>query len=566
VGVPLFSASGDALGIMIAMYRSPVAKVDFAESILQIFSARVGSEIERQRSERSLRENEERIRNYFQLGLIGMAITSPEKVWLQVNDQLCEFFGYPEEELTGMTWTELTHPDDVEENVGYLNQVLRGEIDGYSMEKRYIHKDGQIIHGSISVRCLRKDDGSVDYFVALVQDITDRKRAEEEKRKLQDHLRHSQKMEAVGQLAAGVAHEFNNILVGILANAELLSVTTGDDLSERFKRPLRHIERAGARAADLTKQLLSFARKKSPNVSLFDINQAVTDNKGMLQRIVGGHIALDIVLAPGPTLVRADEAAIEQAIINLAMNARDAMPDGGTFTIRIDSTWLEAIEVSHDCKPGPYVRLSVVDDGCGMPPEVVERVFEPFFTTKPVGEGTGLGLSTVFADITNSGGFISVKSRLGEGTKICVHLPQVEGVIETVVAGAEQMSPIVGGDETILICDDEEIVLNSIASLLETLGYTVIRANGPRAAIEAAAAHEGRISLLLTDVTMPQMDGIELAREFTKLYPDIRVVLTSGYTEDVPRARTGKNEPFDFIQKPALFGMMAHKIRDALDR
>ncbi|MCH7752873.1 MAG: response regulator, partial [Planctomycetes bacterium] len=255
----------------------------------------------------------------------------------------------------------------------------------------------------------------------------------------------------------------------------------------------------------------------------------------------------------------------DKVILNLVMNACDAMPEGGTLAIRTDFTKLEANEVAPDCKPGRYVRLSVIDEGCGMPPETAERIFEPFFTTKPVGKGTGLGLSTVFADVSNSGGFVTVESRVGEGTAIRVHLPEAEGAIETTDAGAEHASRPVGGNETILVCDDEEVVLASVSRLLQTLGYPVLSANSPQEAIEVAAAYDGPISLLLTDVTMPGMDGIELGKEIRRFYPDIRVVLTSGYAEDVLRGSASEDEHFKFLQKPVPYDVLARTIREVLD-
>lgn len=239
------------------------------------------------------------------------------------------------------------------------------------------------------------------------------------------------------------------------------------------------------------------------------------------------------------------------------------MPNGGTITIKTDSIVLRENKASRNL--GPYVRLSVTDDGNGMPPDVVERVFEPFFTTKPVGEGTGLGLSAILADAKNAGGFVTVDSHVGGGTEICVHWPQVEGTTEPADAGVECVSHPTGGDETILVCDDEAVVVDVVAGLLKTLGYSVICATSPNEAIETVVAHGARISLLLTDVMMPDMNGYELAAEVTRLHPDIRVILTSGNAQDGSAGLADMNGPFEFIQKPAPHDVLARLIRDVLD-
>ena len=375
-------------------------------------------------------------------------------------------------------------------------------------------------------------------------------------------------MEAVGQLASGVAHEFNNLLFGILGSAELMSSALEAELPEHFKRSLQDITKCGQRGAALTRQLLSFARKKEPELSLFDINQVVTDIKTVLRKLAGESVALELVFASDLPPIRADKGEIEQALMNLARNARDAIPDQGTLTIRTATEELGEARVSANrhARPGRYVRLSVADTGCGMAPETVQRVFEPFFTTKPAGKGTGLGLSTVFADITRTGGFIEVDSRPGEGTEFRVYLPAAAE--QNVAANenakrSEKRCP--GGSETILVCDDDEVVLDSAAFLLEARGYSVIRAGGGREALEAAASHAGTIELLLTDVTMPEMNGWELAKEFTRQRPDVKVIFMSGYAADVMKAGATDGEHIEFIEKPPKDDMLFRCIRAVLD-
>ncbi len=446
----------------------------------------------------------------------------------------------------------------------HLQRAQAGETS--SMECEVFDTEGREVWYHTTFVPARDDEGRIEYVIAASVDITERKRAEEENRVLQNHLRHTQKMDAVGKLATGVAHEFNNMLVGILGNAESLLNQAGEGLPERFTGPLKEIERAGTRAADLTKQLLCFARKKNPHVTQFDVNRVITGSQGVLQRLAGPKIVFKTLLASESLIVRADEADVESALTNLVLNARDAMPNGGLLTVCTDAVILEANEATPGCKPGCYVRLSVIDQGCGMPPEVVERIFEPFFTTKPLGDGTGLGLSTVFADAANVGGFVTVESRVGEGAEIRLHLPRAEESSETADVHAGAVARSTGGSETILVCDDEDIVLASVTTLLEAFGYAVIATSSPQEAIAAATTHQGPISLLLTDVSMPGMNGIQLSREITRIRPDIGVILTSGYAEDVLQLHAAQDEHFKFVQKPAPGDTLTRAIREILDQ
>jgi len=373
-------------------------------------------------------------------------------------------------------------------------------------------------------------------------------------------------MDAIGQLAAGVAHEFNNILVGIRGNEELLLRTSTDLLPDNMKRPLRDIERSGERAYELTQQLLSFARIESHHAVVFDINRVVSDSNRVLQRLIGSHITVKIQLSADPAIVKADEAEIERALMNLVINARDAMPDGGTLTIRTRIATVEKDGVPERCKAGHFVHLSVHDDGCGMSPENVERIFEPFFTTKSVGKGTGLGLSTLYSDIVNSGGFVSVESSEGKGTVISLYLPQSQESVAAVSAEAERPSSYaVGGGETILICDDEEIVLSSVSALLESVGYTVITTKTAKEALLAAENRAGDISLLFTDVTMPEMGGLALGNEIHQRHPHIKIIYSSGYAA-AHIATHGLGHHIDFFQKGQAYGKLLECIRKVLDK
>ncbi|MBC8870472.1 MAG: PAS domain S-box protein [Planctomycetes bacterium] len=479
-----------------------------------------------------------------------------------VNTRVEEMFDYTSEELIGQP-VEILVPMPLRrrhrENVKAFCDRPRVSPMGTNGRFSARRKDGSEFSVEISLAPVQTKRGLLVF--SSVRDVT-------EHRRLEERLRHAQKMEAVGQLAAGVAHEFNNLLFGILGNAELILATQQGELPEHFDRPLRDIMKCGRHGAALTRQLLSFARKKKPEVSQFDINQVVSDLDGVLRQVAGDTITLEIDLASDLPPIEADEGEIEQALLNLAQNARDAMADGGVLTIQTAAAQLDEPRVSAfpHARPGSYVQLSVADTGCGMAPETMERIFEPFFTTKPVGKGTGLGLSTVFADVTEYGGIIEVESRQGDRTVFHIYLPAAGETVDAASDDVERPADQVpGGTETILVCDDDEVVLDSAAFLLETRGYSVIRALGASKALEAAQSYTGTIELLLTDVTMPEMDGWQLAQKLTAQRLDMKVIFMSGYAEDVLEAGAAEGEHIEFIQKPPETETLFRRIREMLD-
>ncbi len=514
---------------------------------------------ERKKMEQALRQSEEQFRALVESAPVPIFLVRDGRMTYG-NHATVHHLGF--EDQTSVVDTpiaEIVAPDYLPTVRSRLDRPDQG-LDIAPIEVLFTRRDGEplwVILTSVSMQI----NGEPTSLV-VGQDITRRKLAEDERARLQAQLRHSQKMDAVGQLAAGVAHEFNNVLVGIVANAELLTATQ-NQLPDQSRQALLDIHRAGLRAADLTKQLLTFARKRSPNVTVFDVNQLLSRSQGMLQRMLGDQILLEFNLVDKPTPIRADESELENALINLSVNARDAMPGGGKLQVLTEVVTLDAAAARPPSEPGEFVRIRFVDNGCGMSPDVQERVFEPFFTTKPVGKGTGLGLSTVFADVTKSGGFITVHSGPGVGTdiQICLPLSQV-GPSTPSPDRVPQPSSGVDG-ETILICDDDELALTSLCALLRAFDYDVIPAANAHEAIQAAARYPGKIALLLTDISMPEMDGVELAETLTSIHPDLKVLYTSGYGEDVLQTLDGRER---FIQKPVPGDVLTRRIRDALDK
>jgi signal transduction histidine kinase/CheY-like chemotaxis protein len=405
---------------------------------------------------------------------------------------------------------------------------------------------------------LRDETGRSRGAVGAFLDITARKRAEEESQ-------HAQQLLAIGQLAGSVAHDFNNLLTAISGYASLLlrGLPAGD--------PRRHdvagIQEASDRAAALTQQLLAFGRKQVMQPTLVDLREVLTDTGRLLERLIGEHIDLAIVAGPLLSPVLADRSQLDQVLLNLALNARDAMPDGGRLTIEARDTPLtdEYAGTHFAVAPGSYVRIAVSDTGHGMSPEVQARIFEPFFTTKPHGKGTGLGLSTVFGIVKQLGGHIFVYSEPGHGSTFKVYLPRAEGVPEPVRPDAEPAG-WVGGSETVLVVEDDPAIRALVRQVLEMAGYTVIGAGAPTEALEAAERHDGPIHLLLTDVVLPELTGRELAGRLAGQRPGLAVLYMSGYTDDAI-VHHGRLDPDTaFLPKPFSPESLVRRVRDVLDR
>ena len=424
-------------------------------------------------------------------------------------------------------------------------------------------KSGELVWESACIAPVYDDIGIISHFVAIEENITERKREEKEKAKLEGQLFQAQKMESIGRLAGGVAHDFNNMLTVILGHANLALMTM--EPSQPLYTGMEEIRKAAERSADLTRQLLAFARKQAITPKVLNLNEAVAGVLNMLQRIIGERIHLTWQPAVELWPVKVDPSQIDQVLANLCVNARDAVSDVGKITIETENRIFDKnyCAVHPDTRPGEYVRLSVSDDGSGMNKEILSQIFEPFFTTKGPGEGTGLGLAMVYGIVKQNNGFINVYSEPGMGTTFTVYLPRHEAaVVQERPQGL--VEPVPRGQETILLVEDEPAILKITSLMLENLGYTVITTNTPSEAIRLVAEYVGEIHLLLTDVVMPEMNGRDLAKELASLCPHIKALFMSGYTSNVIAHHGVLDDSVNFIQKPFTSQDLATKVREVL--
>ena len=478
-----------------------------------------------------------------------------------------ELLGYDRKELLGKNDLDFFPPGQAAHFMAKDREVLDGESGVLDIPEEPIttaRKGLRLLH--TRKVCIRGADGATKYLLGISEDITERKRAEAEKEKLQAQLQQAMKMEAVGRLAGGVAHDFNNLLTVITGYSELLLQKIGKE--SPMHREVEEIRRAAERAATLTQQLLAFSRKQIIEPKVLDLNILMADLSKMLVRLIGEDIDLKTVHGKNLGMVKVDSGQFEQVLINLAVNARDAMPDGGTLLIETANVELDGeycAQRPYHIQPGRFVRLAVSDTGCGMTGETSERIFEPFFTTKATGKGTGLGLSMIYGAVKQSGGSIEAYSEVGKGTTIKIYLPRVEG---EAVKPEKDARPTVlpGGTETVLVTEDDDTVRNLCGRILERLGYKMMPARNGAEAIATAQKYVERIDLLLTDVVMPGMNGSELATQLVLHHPEMKVLFTSGYTDDAIVRHGVLDEGVSFIGKPYTPSALARKVREVLDK
>jgi PAS domain S-box-containing protein len=513
---------------------------------------RAAGAIETARLIRSLESSEERYRLLFVNSPLPMWVYDAQTLsFLAVNDAAVRHYGYTRQEFLTMTIKDIRPPEDVE---AVLASIQGAGGPGSPMPGVWRHrkKDGTLIDVEITAGRVQFEGRQA--ALVLSHDVTERRRLEE-------RLSQAEKMEAIGRLAGGVAHDFNNVLTVISGYAEILLSRPGTTGGEQ----LREIAHAAEQAAALTRQLLAFSRRQVLHPVMLELNEIVAGMEPMVRRIIGDDINVGVRLAPNLPAVEADRAQIERVILNLAANARDAMPQGGRLTIETAAVELDEDYVSSrgEGTAGPNVLLAVSDTGVGMSEEVQRHLFEPFFTTKAAGAGTGLGLATVFGVVKQSGGSIYVYSEEGRGTTFKIYLPASAGVPEPVRDGVDAAAE--RGSETVMLVEDDESVRNLVRTMLETKGYSVLAAAGAEEAEHMCAEVSGGVDLLLTDVVMPEVNGRVLAERLSALSPSMRILFMSGYSDEAVY-RHGEISPnASFIEKPFTDRTLARKVREVLD-
>jgi PAS domain S-box-containing protein len=510
---------------------------------------------ERKLAEEASRESETRYRQLFHDALTGDFISTPDGELLDCNMAFARMFGFSSIEEAKACNLVSIYPNekDREDLLERLRREKRLEYCELEMRRR----DGTTVHAVENIIGSFDESGELVGLRGYIFDDTKRK-------ELEDQLRQSQKMEAVGKLAGGVAHDFNNLLTAINGYSEL-SMRRLDE-GDPLYRNLSLIKKAGDRAASLTRQLLAFSRKQILKPAVLDLNNAIVEMNKMLQRLIGEDIDLLIGLTPDLGKVKADPSQIEQVLMNLAVNARDAMPMGGKLTIETSNVEIdrEYINRQVSVRPGHYILLAVSDNGCGMNLQTQERIFEPFFTTKEVGKGTGLGLSTVYGIVKQSGGHVWVYSEVGIGTTFKVYLPRVDAPSEEAVVSTVETKLQIG-TETVLLVEDEEIVRSMTREILQESGYQVLSAEHAEDALQVVGEHSGPIHLLLSDVVMPGLSGRELAEQLAPLRKEMKVLYMSGYTDDAIVHHGVLEEGTAFIEKPFTPLTLSRKVREVLN-
>ena len=554
MGVPL-RAGGQTFGVLVVQsYREDVRFGERDKEVLTFVSQQLASAIDHKRHEEALRQSESRYRSLVQSAVYGIYRSSVDGRFLDVNPALIHMLGYDSADEVVKLDPQREVFVEPAEHERLLQEFQRtGCLD--SAEVRWKRKDGSVITVRLSGRAATELDEADQALEIIAEDITER-------RALEDQFRQAQKMEAVGRLAGGVAHDFNNLLMVVSGYTEVLMEAL--DQNDPLLVKVQAIQQAADRATTLTRQLLAFSRKQLLELKVVDVNSIVADMERLLRPLIGENIDLTTKLTPNVGHTRADAGQLEQVIMNLVVNAKDAMPDGGRILIQTSEADPDTARREHSLiEPGTYILLSVSDTGAGMDRETQSRIFEPFFTTKEKGKGTGLGLSTVYGIVKQGGGYIFAQSEPGCGTTFRIYLPRVADPADSPRVDKHAQAAA-GGSETVLLVEDEESVRELVRETLKTRGYRVIEASDGIAAMRVSEEYQGNIEILITDVVMPGMSGRELAKRVAAARPNIRVLYLSGYTEDAI-IHEGALEPgTGFLQKPFTLQVLARKVREVL--
>ena len=510
-----------------------------------------------------LMESEARFRKSFDYAASGIALLDLNGYYMDVNEFFLNMLGYSEHELFGNTIFEICHPEDAEIVSVSLQQLIEGEIEFASYEQRFLHRDGHTCWSLVSTSLLHDSEGSPLHFISLYQDLTDKKMTEKENEKLGARLQQAQKLEAIGTLAGGIAHDFNNILSGIMGYAQLGMLE--NDRDSNTYRWLQGVQEAGDRASELVKQILTFSRQGKQERAPIQIHLIIKEALKLLRATLPLDIDIQERISNASDVVLADSTQIHQLVMNLCTNAYHSMLDkGGTLEVILEPENLSSSRMTEqfDLQPGPYLKLTISDTGCGMNDATLNKIFDPYFTTKKADKGTGLGLSVVHGIVESHGGAISVQSQPGKGTRFEVLFPQIPVDKKTDNRGPESIPT---GTESILFVDDEEAVAETGKSILERLGYRVEAHTNPQKALDKFSHHGHDFDLVITDMSMPHLSGEELSQRLMEIRPDIPILLCTGYSDKLNAENAYAIGITKFLIKPLEMGKLANIIREVLD-
>ena len=525
---------------------------DYYDTYSQMLEGEVGSRTA------DLVESERLYRSTFDAAPVGIVHVGLDGRWLRVNERLCALLGYSREELQSPAVPDLFQSEEVPGEAEAFRQMAAGTLDRHVLdEKHYRRRDGSFMWARVNMSVHRDADGHAQHVISVIEDITAR-------RMLEAECRQAGKMDAIGKLASGVAHDFNNLMTVILGFAELVNADPA--MARQHRTDMNEIINAAKRAAALTKQLLAFSRQQVLHTAPLDLNVLITDMTAMLGRLIGEHITVSLRLATNLSLTLADRSQLEQVVMNLLVNARDAMPGGGSVTIETTNVDLEDSSSHPEAiMRGPYVMLAITDTGTGMSKDTQRHLFEPFFTTKETGKGTGLGLSTTYGIVKQSKGYIWVESELGCGTTFKVYLPRADRAATREAPGSAVGAPPGRASETVLLVEDEAGVRELSKRILDNAGYRVLEAANGDDAERIFLDHEDSIDVVVTDVIMPGCGGPELLSRLHARKPALRVLYMSGYTEQSSVHALAIDRSLAFLQKPFTAAEFVRHVRDTLE-
>ncbi len=545
--VPLQTRSS-LLGVLDIAGQQPDGIRAVTRKLIEQVATQAAIALERSELYRQIQISEERFRSIFEQGRFGVALAGLDGRFLTVNPAFASLLGYTRGELQGKHFEEITHPQDTAASRDYVQRVLEGQASQPTLEKRYLRKSGEAVWCSLTVSLVQDSAGRPASFLGMIQDVGERKKAEEERERLQQQLFQAQKMEALGTLAGGIAHDFNNLLSVMLGFASLARQRLGAD--DPLQESMRMIEQSAQRAADLTRQLLGFARPERQQVKAVCVGEVLDRVRRMVARTFDRSINVSVLAEGDPLWVNAEPSYLEQALLNLCINARDAMPQGGALTLQATALDLDAgrPELPAHGAPGRYASIAVQDTGVGITPEALPRIFDPFFSTKAPGQGTGLGLAMVYGFVKNHEGFVRVESAVGQGARFTLYLPLIAAPALRMDAGGSGRIQL--GTGTVLVVDDEPLVRAFAEAGLKGLGYKVWVAESGHQALEIYAGHSREIDCVLLDLIMPEIGGLETFRRMRKINPQVQVIFASGYsTGEILRDAQDAQEA-DFLGKP----------------